>query len=227
MHTALENVHIEEVTFAGDGVKLAGQIDYPNVRCPSEGYPLLFILHHAGYDTRDAYRHYVRLGNTQGFAVFSWDKRGTGRSGACGKGSTTRDALHAYRAALSQPFVNPERVVIIAVGAGTTMLGASFAQFARLQRPCGVVLAGNMLDPQAIKAIDSQVQIIIGENDWTPWQVFGKGVADAHNSAHPHGASYYVAECCDRALMDTRQKTPTFNENAGELIGNWLKRHSC
>jgi uncharacterized protein len=200
----LETAHTEEVKFAGDGVVLAGQIDYPNIPCPSEGYPLIFVLHHAGYNTREAYSHYSEIGRSRGFAVFTWDKRGTGRSGASGKGSTTRDALHAYEAALSQQAINQQHAIIVAVGAGTTLLGAAFDDFAQRQQPAGVVLAGNMLDPQAVLAIDAPVQIIVGENDWTPWKLFGKAAAKAHNTQYKHGAAFYLAEYTDRAMMDVR-----------------------
>jgi len=225
MHNAiLENAHMEEVRFAGDGVALAGQLDFPNTRPPAQGYPLVFVLHHAGYNTREAYAHYSEVGRACGYAVFTWDKRGTGRSGASGKGSTTRDTLHAYHAAVSHESINPERVVIVAVGAGTTMLGAAFDDFAQIQPPAGVVLAGNMLDPQAILAINAPVQIVVGESDWIPWQLFGKAAAKAHNAHYTHGATFYLAENTDRTMMDVRAHTPRFSEMVGHTIGEWLKR---
>ncbi|NWF71124.1 MAG: alpha/beta hydrolase [Chloroflexi bacterium] len=222
MYNVLESARTQEVAFAGDGVALAGQIDYPAVRPPADGYPLLFVLHHAGYDTREAYRHYIDVGHECGYAVFTWDKRGTGRSGACGRGSTTRDALNAYHAALSQPLINRARAIILAVGAGTTLLGAAFKQFAHVQRPAGVLLAGNMLDAQAILAVDAPLQIIVGAQDWTPWQLFGKAAAKAHNQMYTHGAAYYVADHADRALMDTR--TDIFCHLAGDVIRAWLNQ---
>jgi uncharacterized protein len=219
-NATLETAHTEEVRFAGDGVALAGQIDFPDTSRPVEGYPLIFVLHHAGYNTREAYAPYSEIGRTCGYAVFTWDKRGTGRSGASGKGSTTRDALHAYHAAVSHHDINPQRIIIVAVGAGTTLLGAAFNEFAHLQRPAGVILAGNMLDPQAVLAINAPVQIIVGENDWTPWQLFGKAAAKAHNAAYPHGAAFYLAECADRTMTDVRKNT--FSEMVGLTVYEWL-----
>jgi len=40
----------EEVVFAGDQVRLAGQIDYPLPSPYQNTFPLLFMLHHAGCD---------------------------------------------------------------------------------------------------------------------------------------------------------------------------------
>ena len=223
-HATLETAHTEEVKFAGDGVALAGQIDYPKAPRPHNGYPVIFVLHHAGYNTREAYAHYSDIGRACGYAVFTWDKRGTGRSGASGKGSTTHDALNAYHAALSLEAVNPQRAIVVAVGAGTTLLGAAFNDFAQIQRPAGVVLAGNMLDPEAVLAIDAPVQIIVGENDWTPWQLFGKAAAKAHNAHYAkHGAAFFLAEYTDRTMMDVRASAPRFNEMVGHTIYEWLK----
>jgi alpha-beta hydrolase superfamily lysophospholipase len=211
-----------EFTFAGDGVLLAGQIDYPASPRPAAGYPLIFVLHHAGGNTRADYNHYARVGMNAGYAVFRWDKRGTGRSGAGGRGSTTQDAVNAYEIALEQPNVDHHHVVILAQGAGTTLLGSSFGLFARLQKPYGVILAANMLDERAVLAIDSHVQIIVGERDWIPWKQYAKAACDAHNNTYKSGASYYVAPYGDRTLMDTRTQTGAFHEGAAHIIEDWL-----
>ena len=103
--------HTREITFAGDGVPLSGQIDYPQTPAPVAGYPLVFILHHAGCNAREDYQHYADAALRGGFAVMRWDKRGTGRSGAGGRGSTTQDAVNAYEAALEQPKIDREHVI--------------------------------------------------------------------------------------------------------------------
>src|SRR5687768_15080584 len=111
--TLLQTLHTtRELRFAGDGVLLAGQIDYPLTPRPAAGYPLLFILHHAGCNTRDCYHDYAEMALETGFAVFRWDKRGTGRSGAGGRGSVTQDAVNAYEVAMEQPNVDRHRVVV-------------------------------------------------------------------------------------------------------------------
>ncbi len=210
----------QELAFAGDGVLLSGQIDYPN--SPQNHYPLIFLLHDAGCDAREGYQHYAHVGLECGYAVFRWDKRGTGRSGAGGRGSTTQDAVNAYEIALEQPRVDRKRVVIVVQGAGTAMLGSSFGLFARVQHPYGVILATNMLDEEAISAIDAPVQIIVGQNDWNPWQKYGKAACDAHNAAYKHGASFYVAPYADRTLMDKRSEPPVFHAGIKTVMRDWL-----
>jgi len=213
--------HTEELVFAGDGVRLSGQIDYPRSASRNITFPLLFILHHAGCEARGGYSHFAQFGLHSGYAVFRWDKRGTGRSGAGGRGSTTQDAVNAYEVALEQAKVDRRRVVILAQDAGTGLLGDSFGLFARLQHPHGVALATNVLDEKAVLAIESQLLILMGQHDWNPWQKFGKAASDAHHAAYKHGASYYVAPYANRMLIDIR--SDTFHFGAKNTLQDWLQ----
>lgn len=223
-YQVLESVQIartDEIIFAGDGVRLSGQIDFPIPAPGQKTFPLLFILHHAGCDDREGYKHFALAGLAAGYAVFRWDKRGTGRSGAGGRGSTTQDAVNAYETALLQAGVNRKHVVILAQDAGTGLLGDSFGLFARVQLPYGVVLATNMLDERAALAIETRLLILMGQHDWNPWQKYGKAVADAHNAAYKHGALYYAAPHADRMLIDPR--TERFHYGADSALQDWLK----
>jgi alpha-beta hydrolase superfamily lysophospholipase len=213
--------HTEELVFAGDGVRLSGQVDYPVGSPRRNAFPLMFVLHHAGCDARDGYTHFAHAGLDAGYAVFRWDKRGTGRSGAGGRGSTTQDAVNAYEIALSQPGIDRKHVVILAQDAGTGLLGDSFGLFARLQLPYGVVLATNMLDEQAVLAIETRLLVLVGQHDWNPWQKYGKTVCDAHNTAYKHGAVYYVAPHADRMLIDPR--TEKFHFGTDNTLQDWLQ----
>jgi uncharacterized protein len=212
----------KELGFAGDNVFLAGQMDYPATPMPANGYPLLFILHHAGCNTRECYNDYAQMALDSGYAVFRWDKRGTGRSGASGRGSTTQDAVNAYEVALEQPHVNPRRTTILAQAAGTGLLGSSFGLFARVQHPYGVILVSNMLDAEAVLAIDSRLKIIMSEEDWNPWEKFAEEACIAHNNAYPHGASFYVAKNADRTLNDLSDEQNSFHDGARKVIQDWL-----
>ncbi len=211
----------EDIVFAGDNVRLSGQIDYPVLSTRQKTFPLMFILHHAGCDDREGYSHFAQAGLASGYAVFRWDKRGTGRSGAGGAGSTIQDAVNAYEVALEQPNVDRKRVVIFAQAAGTGLLGDSFGLFARVQMPYGVVLATNMLDEQAALAIGTRMLVIMGQNDWRPWQKFGKAVCETHNLDYNHGAHYYVAPYADRLLNDPRSSQ--FHFGANTALQDWLQ----
>src|SRR3954464_75374 len=155
-----------EIIFAGDEVRLAGQIEYPDTPRPENGYPLLFVLHHACCNMREDYADYAQIALAQGYAVFRWDKRGTGRSGDGGRGSTTQDAANAYEVAISQADINRKRVVILAVGSGSALLGSSFGLFARTQHPYAALLVANMLDDKEILALDTRIKIMMSPEDW-------------------------------------------------------------
>lgn len=213
-----------DVTFAGDHVMLSGQLDYPASPPPQEGFPLVFVLHHAGYESREHYWHYARLGLEAGCAVFRWDKRGTGRSGAGGYGSTTQDAVNAYEIALEQPRVNRRRAIILAQCAGTGLLGDSYGLFARVQRPYGVALVSNMLDDDAILAIEAPVCIVMAEHDWNPWERFGRAACDAHNRSYRYGAQYHIVPGVDRRLMLGKGDLQTFHPLAERALHTWLRQ---
>ncbi|MBZ0292261.1 MAG: hypothetical protein K8L99_06805 [Anaerolineae bacterium] len=215
--------HSRDLIFAGDGVRLAGQVDYPQRPAPTDGFPLLFILHHAGCDSRSWYKPFAEMGLKTGFAVFRWDKRGTGRSGASGQGSTSQDAVNAYEIALEQPFINRRRVVILAQGAGTGLLGSSFGLFARLQNPYGVILASNMLDADDILAIDTRTLIVVGENDWNPSEQYAAAASTAHQKAYEHGAAAHVIKNADRKLLQTNTESSTIHPQALSAMSDWLQ----
>jgi len=213
-----------DLVFAGDKVRLSGQIDYPSSPPPQDGFPLLFILHHAGSEGREWYSHFAGIGLNSGYAVFRWDKRGTGRSGASGLGSSTQDAVNAYEVALEQPQINRKRVVILAQGAGTGLLGSSFGLFARIQNPYGVILASNMLDEEAVLALDTRLRVIMSDHDWNPWQKYGESVCEAHTSAYKHGAEFTLLEGGDRKLMLNSESALFLHPQAEHVLAGWLKQ---
>ncbi|MGB1286462.1 MAG: hypothetical protein ACPG7F_08020, partial [Aggregatilineales bacterium] len=57
------------LSFAGDKVRLAGQLDYPASPPPPDGYPLIFIIQHATCNSRHGYEHISAIGARCGFAV--------------------------------------------------------------------------------------------------------------------------------------------------------------
>lgn len=214
-----------ELVFAGDGVRLAAQIEYPQTPSPTRSsFPLLFILPHAGCTTRATFDHYAQLALECGYAVFRWDKRGTGRSGAGGRGSTTQDAVNAYEAAIGQPYINRDQVVILAQAEGTLMLGEAYGLFARVRHPRGVILSGSMLDEHAVLAIDAPVQILLGTEDWIDPEAYALRPCIAHKSAYTYGASYYVAPNANRLLLVGPEQDQTFHPSARQAMHDWLSK---
>lgn len=222
VQTPISTSVTRELKFAGDSVVLAGQIDYPTTPRPEGGYPLVFVLHHAGCNTRECYNHYTELALECGYAVFRWDKRGTGRSGAGGRGSTTQDAVNAYEVALEQEHINPRRVVILAQSGGTGLLGNSFGLFARVQPVYATILVSNLLDEEAILAIESPVLVLMSDSDFNPYSRFAEAACRAHNAAYKYGAQYYIAENADRGLLEQCDSSGTFHRGARRVMVDWL-----
>jgi pimeloyl-ACP methyl ester carboxylesterase len=208
------------VFFAGDRVQLAGQMDYPEILPLEHGYPVIFTIQHATCNSRTGYEHIARVGTEVGCAVFRWDKRGTGSSGAGGGGSVTEDTLAAYRTALVQRMIDPAKLFVIAQNEGTILFGEAYDEFAAIQKPAGVVLLGNMLDEKQILAIKAPVLSIVSKNDWNAWQIYADAAVKAHNKVHRLNSEFYVAPNTNRRLM--YENGGSFHREAALTIQNWI-----
>lgn len=182
---------------AGD-VVLAGELDLPKVDAPA---PLVFIIHHSGPVTRDAYGYMAELLTEAGFAVFRFDKRGAGQSdgdyGCC----EAEDAVAAYRAAVAQEGIDLSRVFIVAQSIGTEHLADHFSDFAAIQPPAGVVLLSSLLGPERITAIAAPVHVIVSDSEGN-LDAIGADAVAAHQQAWPYGATYAIAEQSEHTLFD-------------------------
>lgn len=187
-----------EVRFVSQGVMLAGELDLP---LDETFAPLVFIIHHSGPVTRDAYGYMAELLVEAGFAVFRFDKRGVGQSdgefGCC----EAEDALAAYQAAVRQPGIDPTRVLIVAQSIGTTHLADRYAEFAAIQPPLGVVLLSSLLGPDRITAIAAPVHVIVSDSEAALEAISIEAVA-THRQTWPYGATYFVADHSEHTLFD-------------------------
>lgn len=214
---------VTELQFSGDNVLLSGQIDYPNRPIPAAGFPLLFILHHAGTHTRDDVAHLASVALSSGWAAFRWDKRGSGRSGGGGRGSTLIDAVKAYEIALKQLDIHRGRVCVVAHADGTAMLRDMYSQIDDIARPYAALLIANMLDKREILRLTTRLMILMGERDWLSSHVYGKEASETHSRAYAFGAQYAVIPHANRLLEDTRTPDGLFHGDAIRHIKEWLQ----
>lgn len=204
-----------QVRFDSDGVPLAGELDLPSGTTQA---PLIFVLHHSGPVDRDAYGYLAELLVAEGYAVFRFDKRGTGASGGeygCCEG---KDALAAYGAAVVQDGIDWRNVFIIAQSIGTQLLAERFEEYARAQPPRGVVLLSSLLRAGTIDAIAAPVHIIVSDSE-TDLADIGPAAAEAHRKAYPYGASYYIAEHTEHNLFDIGDGPIDWSDP------NWVQRY--
>jgi len=187
-----------EVRFQSGDATLAGELDLPTGDGPA---PLVFIIHHSGPVTRDAYGYLAEILLPEGFAVFRFDKRGTGHStgeyGCC----EADDALAAYRAAVGQPGIDRQRVFIVAQSVGTQHLAGQFAAFQAIQPPRGVALLSNLLGPETITAVAAPILVIVAESEPELARI-GPDAVTAHQAALPYGAELYIAAGAEHTLFD-------------------------
>jgi hypothetical protein len=218
----LPSVSVSDLLFfAGDQVRLAGQMDYPLAPHAETGYPLIFIIQHATCTSRHGYLHFARLGTELGMAVFRWDKRGTGNSGSGGEGTVTGDTLAAYEMALTQKAIDRNQVIILAQNEGSLLLSEAYEQFTAIQKPLGVILAGNMLDEKQIISIKAPVQVLVSKNDWNDWRIYAETATNAHNRVYKFNSSFFVAPNTNRRLM--YDNGGAFHRGAAQSITDWLK----
>ena len=151
-----------QVRFASQGVILAGELDLPLGDSPA---PLVFVIHHSGPVDRDSYGYLAELLVAEGYAVFRFDKRGTGMSGGEYGCCESKDALAAYRAAIAQDGIDHCNVFIVAQSVGTEHLAERFEEYVRARPPCGVAFLSNLLDAGSIDVIAAPVHIIISDSE--------------------------------------------------------------
>ncbi|WP_298402980.1 alpha/beta fold hydrolase [uncultured Chloroflexus sp.] len=205
-----------EVRFsADDGITLAGELTLPHQPALP---PLVVIIHHSGPVDRDAYGYLAELLVARGYAVFRFDKRGTGASGGAYGCCEAADALAAYRAAVAQPGINQRRVFLVAQSIGTRYVAASFAEYVAATSPCGVALLSNLLGPDEITAIAAPIHVIVADSE-PDLQHIGPDAVVAHNARWPYGASLYIAEGAEHTLFDIRDGPIDWSNP------NWVQRY--
>jgi pimeloyl-ACP methyl ester carboxylesterase len=186
-----------ELRFESGGVTLAGELDLPLADNP----PLVFIVHHSGPVTRDAYGYLAEILTRAGYAVMRFDKRGTGKSGGAYGCCEADDALAAYEAMMKEEGFDRCNVFVVAQSLGTQHVADRFAELARAQQPRGVALLSNLLGPDRIAAIAAPIYIIVSDSE-PNMNVISKDAVQAHRAAFSFGATDYIAVGSEHSLFD-------------------------
>jgi len=213
----LEGIAAErrEVRFVSGDVELAGELDLPMGSGP---HPLVFIIHHSGPVPRDAYGYLAEILLRAGYAVFRFDKRGTGASGGVYGCCERDDALAAYRAAVAQAGIDRCRVFIVAQSIGTQHLAAQYQAYLQVQRPRGVALLSNLLRADDIVRIDTPLMVIVADSE-PELNAIGPEAVAAHNARHTAGSTLYIANGAEHTLFDIRNGPINWTDPA------WVDRY--
>lgn len=220
-----------QVRFDSQGVRLAGELDLPLGDAPAA---LVFVIHHSGPVDRDSYGYLAELLVREGYAVFRFDKRGTGASdgeyGCC----ESEDALAAYRAAVAQEGIDRCNVFIVAQSIGTKHLAERFDEYVQAETPRGVVLLSSLLNARDVLAVRAPIHIILSGSEPQIEQL-GRLAAEAHRAHYAFGATYYIAEQTEHTLFDVRdgpidwsdpEWTQRYHRGAMQSLIDWLDDRS-
>ncbi len=216
--------------YSFDGTRLAGQLDLPlDVQDP----PLVFVIHHSGAVDRNAYQYLAARLVPGGYAVFRFDKRGTGQSDGSYGCCEEEDALAAYQAATALEGYDPDRVFVIAQSIGTQILSRRFDDFQRVRPVRGVVLLSSLLKGKEVLNIQSPLFIIVSDSEPDLAEIT-EAAAEAHRQMYGEDVSYFIAPHTEHTLFDVSggpmdwsdPRWPLrFSEEAAESLLTWLKAH--
>lgn len=188
-----------EVRFpAADGVMLAGELALPTAQPPRA---LIVIIHHSGPVDRTSYAYMRDRLLPEGYAVFSFDKRGNGASAGSYGCCEAEDALAAYGAAVNRPEVDKLPVIIVAQSIGTQYVATHFAAVRAITPPSAVALLSSLLGPDAITAVAAPVIVLVADSE-PELERIGPAATAAHEAHWPYGAELYVADNAEHTLFD-------------------------
>lgn len=202
-----------EITF-GPGGRIAGQLDKPTGDGP---FPLVILIAAGGNldrngsslqleAFRDIYVPLVKIATDAGWAIFRYDRQGTGNSRPSNRNEII-DALDAVIVARELPDVDRDRVVIIAHASGTEMLQRGYEFFEEtigFRALRGVVLLSNTVSSQAAGRMAGNLLVIIGQSDEAEESAISSAAVSVHRRNYPdRAAEAMVITDADHALCDT------------------------
>ena len=222
----------QEVLFRSpDGTPLVGQIDWP----PDQpNPPLIFLIHHAGPVDRTAYQYLTDRLVPAGWAVFRFDKRGTGGSEGVYGCCEAEDALAAFTAAVAGQHHDPDRVYIVAQSVGSQILATHYQDFAQIRAPAGVLLLSNLLEGEAVLSIRAPLHIVVSDSE-EHLPARSRQAAHLHQAAYDYGASFFIAPHTEHTLFDISDGPidwddpnwpARFSEPAWLSMLNWLEQQN-
>ncbi len=209
-------INRREVGFAAaDGIMLAGELALPTAQPPRA---LIVIMHHSGPVDRTSYAYMRDLLLPEGYAVFTFDKRGNGASAGTYGCCEATDALAAYQAATSQPDLQSSPVIIVAQSIGTQYVAEQFTALQAIKPPTAVALLSSLLGPAEITAVATPVIVIVADSEAALERIGPQAVA-AHQHAFPYGATLYIAEHAEHTLFDIADGPIDWDDP------NWAERY--
>ncbi len=236
----LERPSVVETTFKSVDATVAGQWDFPS----QTHAPLVVLIPAAGAINRnglppggseDRGRGVYALLTEElvehGFAVFRFDKPGTGKSGRGIYATERSNALEAYRRAVEHARVDTGRVFLLGHSYGTDTIAGIYSRYEEIQPPVGVVLVSNRASEVEITRVKAPTLIVVGERDPDDLYKYGKFAFEARESSADakFETSLVSVPEADHALLvasdTTVGKQYAFDPRVTQAILDWLMNH--
>ena len=156
-----------DVEFYSGPYLLSGQLDIPNTK--NEKYKTVFLIpgapKHDRYGNVKGYRGYnnyfepiVKLMMELNFAVFRWDKGGSGKSSS--GLSFESDILSAYKKLLSLKETDNSNIIILAIGAGSGYVYRNWFELNRLNKIDKLILLATGINYKKIQDLNVPIYLI-------------------------------------------------------------------
>ena len=188
----LERPRLVETTFKSVDATIAAQWDFPK-RSPA---PLVVLIPASGSLDRNGMPPgssdpggtgiYAQLADKlveDGFAVFRFDKPGTGKSSRGSYNTPRSDALEAYAAAVKHARVDLDNLYLLGHSYGTDAIAGIYGRYESIAPPAGVVLLSNRVGETQIVKIVAPTLIVVGERNPDDLYQRGRFAAEARKGA--------------------------------------------
>jgi hypothetical protein len=163
-------VTVKEVEFNSGPFKMAGQIEYPEGEAP---FPVVLFIpglpQHDRFGTAKGYPGYdnyfqpfAQVILEAGWAVFRFDKGGTGKSSS--GLNIQADIVAAYRSLIIQKNVNREKIGVIAFQAGAAYFYRKAYEMQMSNKIHHASLISTGVNDQKIEGFDLPILIVAGDD---------------------------------------------------------------
>lgn len=207
---------VKEVEFSSGPFKLAGQIEYPEGEAP---YPVVLFIpglpQHDRFGTAKGYPGYdkyfqpfAKVILEAGWAVFRFDKGGTGKSSS--GLNIQADIVAAYRSLLTQENVDRNKIGVIAFQAGAAYFYRKSYEMQMANKIHHASLISTGVNDQKIDGFDLPILVVAGddrtirsevvlqkysERTGHPTQVYEAVGASEHLCSNPNPSLFKKAGC--------------------------------
>ncbi len=233
----LERPRVVETTFKSVDATIAAQWDFPT-RSPA---PLVILIPASGSLDRDGlppgtpqsggdgiYAQFADKLVEHGFAVFRFDKPGTGKSSRGHYNTPRSDALEAYGAAIKHARVDLDNLYLLGHSYGTDAVAGIYSRYQSVAPPAGVILLSNRVGETQVVKIVAPTLIVVGEKNPDDLYQRGRFAAEARDNVedNPLETKLVTIPEAGHALLTEAEtgssKAISLDPRAVQAVLDWL-----